>query len=402
MVEIQRVPVADLSGDQFLRDFVLENKPVVLTGGLDHWKPLDWTPEYLESLALESGKPDARVVVAPLQADREHRHAWLEPSSRWGIDPSQEDLPGVLRPDLVLALSGRRVAVPLSHFTSMLRGHERMHPAYADGSAEVAGSLSFLYPDYCCLPPALEGFALKLRRKKACVWLGRHSTSSLHFDNVENFFAQAVGSKRFLLVPPHYSSILVQGRLRKAAYHFHPSANHEELEPQTREELDRDAQRDGPLECGLEPHDAFTFRRGEVTRETVLNYPAFPISKPPLALRDVVSRVPCSEVEVGPGEVLYLPAMWWHEVTAVPNQDCGCASVSYMFHPVFSRSQPQDAARLGQVVRNPVYEEFFLESSLTGVDPPASSTSTLLPPFAAEVQAQAQEQEGEELLAAGQ
>ena len=54
----------------------------------------------------------------------------------------------------------------------------------------------------------------------------------------------------------------------------------------------------------------------EVTTSS-LNYAAFSIAKPPLALREVVRRIPCLDATLEEGDVLYLPALWWHEVRGI-------------------------------------------------------------------------------------
>jgi len=46
------IPVSrDISPEAFLKDYVLERKPILIKGALKEWKALQWTPEYLKQVA---------------------------------------------------------------------------------------------------------------------------------------------------------------------------------------------------------------------------------------------------------------------------------------------------------------------------------------------------------------
>jgi hypothetical protein len=69
---------------------------------------------------------------------------------------------------------------------------------YADGADSVQSSLGFLrasLPDYPA--PLLACGVDLLQHKRTGVWIGTHSVSSMHFDNVDNFFAQVRGRDSF-------------------------------------------------------------------------------------------------------------------------------------------------------------------------------------------------------------
>ena len=78
---IDRVAYSSLEQDPscFMREYVIANKPVVITGALGGWAALGWSPEAL----LKRSGPDHRVSVAPLQQNQGCRHAWLEPARLW-------------------------------------------------------------------------------------------------------------------------------------------------------------------------------------------------------------------------------------------------------------------------------------------------------------------------------
>uniref|UniRef100_A0A7S2DRT0 Cupin-like domain-containing protein n=1 Tax=Octactis speculum TaxID=3111310 RepID=A0A7S2DRT0_9STRA len=79
-----------------------------------------------------------------------------------------------------------------------------------------------------------------------------------------------------------------------------------------------------------------------------------------MAKRSLVERIPRVEVVVQPGHILYIPALWWHEVTALPHPELGCMSVSHTYEPFYGRVQPRTgpgASRLGSVICNPAYRD---------------------------------------------
>jgi len=39
--------VKNLTALEFQRDYVAQNRPVIITGAVDHWKSSKWTDEYL-------------------------------------------------------------------------------------------------------------------------------------------------------------------------------------------------------------------------------------------------------------------------------------------------------------------------------------------------------------------
>ena len=69
--------------------------------------------------------------------------------------------------------------------------------------------------------------------------------------------------------------------------------------------------------------------------------------------------MPTATVTLGPGDLLYLPFGWWHEVHAEPDEARGglCASVSHFYHPYHCRMANPTARTLGPVVLNPRYRK---------------------------------------------
>ena len=175
--------------------------------------------------------------------------------------------------------------------------------------------------------------------------------------------------------------MLVQGRLRKGFYTFtNPyqgdGAHGEEPRSENNGEAPRETlqlppkrgvEARGDVDVGneggvaVEGEKTSMFLRNEVdlslSDETVINYAAFPIHKPPMAKREIIEKIPRFDATLGPGDVLFLPAMWWHEVTAIPDQQHGCVGVSHQFHPFYARAQGPTACDLGPMLTNPMYED---------------------------------------------
>jgi hypothetical protein len=93
----------------------------------------------------------------------------------------------------------------------------------------------------------------------------------MHYDNLDNVFAQVVGSKTFVLAPPDAGSPFVRRRLRKAVQEYtHPGC------------FSRDC--------------------GRILEETVINYLNYPGVTPPPSM-------PTVSVTLAPGDMLYLPVI---------------------------------------------------------------------------------------------
>eukprot|EP00747_Dinoflagellata_sp_TGD_P031306 gnl/TRDRNA2_/TRDRNA2_135197_c0_seq1.p1 gnl/TRDRNA2_/TRDRNA2_135197_c0~~gnl/TRDRNA2_/TRDRNA2_135197_c0_seq1.p1 ORF type:complete len:410 (+),score=95.91 gnl/TRDRNA2_/TRDRNA2_135197_c0_seq1:48-1277(+) len=328
---VQYISALDLSPDEFVRRYVAENTPVILTDCLssEAWaRAREWTPERLAELA----PPGSCVHVAPLQADG--RDKWLESADLWPGAAELEPLPGIVHPDRILAVAAARIDVSVDDFAASLHGRGPLPALYADGASNFDKSFGFLAKD---LPgPPAVGDSLLFKRLD--MWLGSRTFSTLHFDNYENLFAQLVGEKEFLLMPPGDTSRLVDGRLRKAYL-------------SRREE-------DGVYER----------RASGLSDEAVMNYAAYDIHAPPAEYAERAGKLRRTVVRVRAGEVLYLPFGWWHQVTATPAEHGLCASAAFFFEPFFVRLQPKALAKAGPLLPNPKYRELCARLGLDDSD----------------------------------
>lgn len=124
--------------------------------------------------------------------------------------------------------------------------------------------------------------------------------STLHFDQADNLFLQIAGKKRFVLYAPEDA-----GNLYAWPVH-HP------LDRRAQVQLSGDAHADAGASAGL--------RAGVEAEASAGTYPRF-------------ARARALEIILEPGDLLFLPAYWWHEVTtlAVPTGEVA-VSVSFWFN----------------------------------------------------------------------
>lgn len=318
---IARISAAGLAPDDFVRRYVAENEPVILQGALPKgWAHAQsWTPDVVAGLAPDG----ARVRVAPL--DTEGCDKWIESADLWpGALEEREPLPGVVHEDRFLAVAAERIEIAACDFAAALRGEMHSLPAlYADGAQNAVHSFGFLAETL----PGTPAVGNSLLFKHVDLWLGGRTRSTLHYDNVENLFAQLVGDKEFLLCPPGDTTHLVDGRLRKAYKTWRGA-------------------------------DATFERTSEgISSEAVLNYAAYDIHDPPPQYAERAGKLRRQIVRVHSGEVLYLPFGWWHQVSGVPGEHGLCASASCYFEPFFVRLQPKALTRPGPLLPNPKYRK---------------------------------------------
>ena len=125
------------------------------------------------------------------------------------------------------------------------------------------------------------------------IWIGNHlSTTSIHHDPYENLYCQILGSKKFTLYPPQEYYLLNEETYPTAHYTLDP-ANSESLVM----ELDDPPNTVPWLTPSVRPHE---------------------LARP-------------FEVILEPGETLYLPALWFHQVEQIDDAQGLCVAVNYWY-----------------------------------------------------------------------
>lgn len=148
------------------------------------------------------------------------------------------------------------------------------------------------------------------------LWIGdERSISSIHKDHFENFYAVISGEKTFTLLPPTDISFLPEKEVPTYKYELSGHNEHDVLN--NRDELQAErlilSRNQTPSEylrwIPLDPDDP----------EAVDKYPDFKLASP----------IRCN---VQAGEILYIPAMWYHRVS----QTCLTISVNYWYDQHFN------------------------------------------------------------------
>lgn len=96
---------------------------------------------------------------------------------------------------------------------------------------------------------------------------------------------------------------------------------------------------------------------GGVMRETVINY---------LNTPERPECMPTISVTLEPGDFLYIPFGWWHEVHSLPDESRGgmCASISHFYHPYYCRLGGRQTTGLGPLIVHPKYRSHPLVAPL--------------------------------------
>ncbi|NIJ35089.1 cupin-like domain-containing protein [Sphingomonas oligoaromativorans] len=170
--------------------------------------------------------------------------------------------------DDVTAMNFRAESVALDGFLDRIREHldDPQAPAFYVGSTDLDGYLPGLRGENG-LP--LDDTAFGVSPPLVSIWIGNRTTAATHYDMSNNIACCMVGRRRFTLFPP------------EQVHNLYP----------------------GPLE----PTPG-----GQVVSMVDLHAPDL-ARYPRFAQALAAARV----VEMEPGDVLFYPALWWHQVDAL-------------------------------------------------------------------------------------
>jgi jumonji domain-containing protein 7 len=154
------------------------------------------------------------------------------------------------------------------------------------------------------VPPSIPFARIALQRAPEAInfWLGNsHSVTALHKDPYENIYVQILGQKQFVLLPPVEAACIGERVLNAATYA--PSGEEEDGELELEVKLD-------------EPPTTVPFATWD----------------PDLPLQRTTSFSHLSQplrITLAPGDMLYLPALWYHKVSQTCNEDGICCAINY-------------------------------------------------------------------------
>ncbi|XP_004712785.1 bifunctional peptidase and (3S)-lysyl hydroxylase JMJD7 isoform X1 [Echinops telfairi] len=252
----------------FYRDWVCPSRPCIVRNALRHWPALQkWSLPYLRATV---GATEVSVAVTPDgYADAVREDRFVRPAER---------------------------LLPLRDVLDVLEGR-----AWHPGVLYVQKQCSNLLTELPQLLPDLEPHvpwaseALGKMPDAVNFWLGEAAAvTSLHKDHYENLYCVLSGEKRFLLHPPSDRPFI--------PYELYTPATYRLTEAGTFEVVDEEAMEKVPW-IPLDP-----------LAPDLARYPQYRGAQ---ALRCTVQA----------GEMLYLPALWFHHV----QQSQGCIAVNFWY-----------------------------------------------------------------------
>jgi peptidyl-lysine (3S)-dioxygenase / protease len=120
------------------------------------------------------------------------------------------------------------------------------------------------------------------------IWIGDGQTiGKLHFDEYDNFLVQVSGSKEILLFDPHHNENLYEGHIAEAHFSFNI--------------------------------DTETFSKDHLLESTSMVM--IDLSNPDYNKFPRFRNTQSLKYRIEPGDILYLPSFWWHEVPSFSFKD---------------------------------------------------------------------------------
>ena len=289
---------------EFMRH-VTRNRPFVIKDGAANWPALKkWNAAYL--LNAMSGQT-VNVAITP------HGNAdsilTLPNNGSVFVKPFETDEPFV---DVL-----QKIQAQERRSTSNSNGPEdndvrpKLPTRYAQTQNDnLRNEYASLFSD---IPPSIPFARIALAQDPDAInfWLGNsHSITALHKDNYENIYVQVLGRKHFVLLPPVEAACVNEKAVLAGTYQ--PSTSTATAEGDA-----------GFRICIDEPERYVPFATWDPDEPGVNATPYSRYSQP---LRVTLEK----------GDMLYLPALWYHKVSQSCNDEGICCAVNYWYDLDFS------------------------------------------------------------------
>lgn len=185
---------------QFLRDFVSQNKPCIISNAINHWPALsNWSRDsYLvqamsscssEQLISVHLTPDGRAdALAPLKGNDEVKNSSSSDSLCFASAHIQR-MPFWEALSLISSSSNSKKKPKIVAYAQ--QQNDCFRSEYSALASDCDPHIHWASEALGCLPEAVN------------LWIGSHlSQTSFHKDHYENIYAVVTGRKHFLLLPP--------------------------------------------------------------------------------------------------------------------------------------------------------------------------------------------------------
>lgn len=303
--ECLRIKMPDAS--VFVRDYLLRSKPVVVEGATNAWPAkTKWTNEFLVE------KYGDRVVHVKLTPDGNFEG--VESAGLWQ-DYEGDRMPESVRaqlqfPDLVVVRPAS-AEMKFTRFLDLTMAKNKSYSAYLEYS-----SIPYYLPELVQdveEPPFVKGL---LHQHYLNMWLSDGRTlGKLHFDPYDNLLCQLSGEKKLTLFDPHHNENLYEGHIPEAMLSFDSTSG--------------------------------TFHRKQLLESTSMVMSPIDIAQPDLQRFPNYSKANKLTCTLRAGDILFMPAFWWHEVQSYPDQqEHRNLAVNFWYEPVVTKEFPCAQCRL--------------------------------------------------------
>ncbi|KAK9721492.1 hypothetical protein K7432_003373 [Basidiobolus ranarum] len=250
--------------------YVAANRPFVVRGGAQSWPAMEkWSNEYLTSVI---GEEEVTVATTP------NGYADAVVNEQYFVMPYE-------------------TREKFSDFVEWLEKKEGIHYIQSQ-NGNLKNDYKLLQED---VPEDIEWASLALDKKPDAVnfWMGdTRSTTSVHKDPYENIYAVIAGTKIFTLLPP------------TDYYCLH--------------------EKEYPAATWAKDHNGEFVIKPEVP-ETMVPWISLDPTKPEYSKFPRFQYANPLTVEVNPGDMLYLPSMWYHHVAQREDSNGRVLAVNYWY-----------------------------------------------------------------------
>ncbi|OCK85686.1 Clavaminate synthase-like protein [Lepidopterella palustris CBS 459.81] len=300
--------------------YVARNRPFVVRKGAEDWTARKaWNAKYLVDVM---GRQLVNVAVTP------HGNA---------------DSVVELEDDGLLFVKPYDTEEPFSKVIEKIQQQE-FHPSMKEPTRYAQTQNDNLRNEYIPLfsdlPKDVPFARIALQKSPDAInfWLGNsHSTTALHKDNYENIYVQVLGRKHFVLLPPIESACINEQLIPAATYtprtppsstssrSLSPVSEMSQSPLQALPSASHDEALSDLVVCLDEPEENVPFATWD---------PDFPNERPtPYSQYSRPLRVTLDE-----GDMLFLPALWYHKVSQSCSSEGICCAVNYWYDLDFSGS----------------------------------------------------------------
>ncbi|KAK7485424.1 hypothetical protein BaRGS_00023372 [Batillaria attramentaria] len=305
------------SRHKFFNEYLARSRPVIITDAMDNWPAMSkWTTEF-----LRDRYGDKRVAV---QLTPKGEYTRVEPLSIWNINIPQAVLKRLQYPDLVV-VQPAGLDMKFSDFLDLMRnvseGKTDNVSAYM-AYLPVSRYLQELKDDIEEMP----FFKNTLQPDEQNIWFSDGNTlANIHYDGFDNFLCQISGTKEVILFEPHNNERLYEAYIAEAILTYNAS---------TKE-----------------------FWRAKTPRLVSKIISPVDIKQPNLERFKKFGEARPMSCTIKQGEVLYIPAFWWHEVQSRPSPtEHRNLAVNSWYDPFFRKKVPCAECRLDV---NPKYKHLW-------------------------------------------